>query len=81
MYPDLNMSLSCLTFVMNISQSFVNLCKKGKSFEVVGKSMKDSPKLTLNNAQHERIQTIRVSYSGKEMFQNVEMAKFPILDF
>ena len=66
---------------MNISQSFVTLCQKDKSFKIVGKSMQDSPNLTLNNAQHERIQTIRVSYLGKVMFQKVKMAKFPISDF
>ena len=55
MCPNLNLSLSCPTLPMNKSQSFVALCQKGKSFEAVGKSMQDSPNLTLNNAQHERI--------------------------
>ena len=81
MYPDLNLSLSCPALLMNKSQSFVTLCQKGKSFEVVGKSMQDSPNLTLNNAQHERIQIIRVSYLGEEMFQKVKRAKFQISDF
>ena len=53
---------------MNKSQSFVTLCQKGKSFEVVSMSMQDSPNLTLNNAQHK---VIRVSYLGEEMFQKV----------
>ena len=43
--------------------------------------MQDSPNLTLNNAQHERIQIIRDSYLGEEMFQKVKIAKFPISDF
>ena len=50
MYPDLNLSLSCPALLMNKIQSFVTLCQKGKSFEVVDKSMKDTPNLTLNNA-------------------------------
>ena len=56
---------------MNKSQSFVTLCQKGKSFEVVSMSMQDSPNLTLNNAQHKIIKIIRVSYLGEEMFQKV----------
>ena len=70
MHPDLNLSLYCPALLMNKSQSFVTLWQKGKSFEDVGKSMHDSPNLTLNNAQHERIQIIRVSYLGEKMFQN-----------
>ena len=74
MYPDLNINLSCPALMMNISQSFVTLCQKGKSFEVVGKSMQDSPKLPLDNAHHERIKKIKVSYSGEDMFQKVKIA-------
>ena len=81
MYPDLNLSLPCPALLINIIQSFVTLCKKGKSFEVVGKSMKDSPNLTLNNAHHERIQITRVSYLVEEMLQKVKIAKFQISDF
>ena len=66
---------------MNKSQSFVTLCQKDKSFEAIGKSTQGSPNLTLNNAQHERIQIIRVSYLGEEMFQKVKIPKFPISDF
>ena len=66
---------------MNKSQSFVTLCQKDKSFEVIGKSMQGSPNLTLNNAPHERIQIIRVSYLGEEMFQKVKIPKLPISDF
>ena len=69
MYPDLNLSLSCIALLMNKSQPFVTLCQKGKTFEVVGKCMQDSPNLALNNAQHERIEIIRVSYLGEEMFR------------
>ena len=59
----------------------MTLCQKGKSFKVVGKSRQDSPNLTLNNAQHERIQIISVSYLGEEMFQKVQIPKLPISDF
>ena len=67
------MSLSCPALLMNISQSFVTLCQEGKSFEVVGKSMQDSPKIILHNAQHEIIQIIRLSFSGEEMLQKVKI--------
>ena len=82
MYPDLKINLStCPALLANISQSFVTLCQKGKSFEVIGKSMQDSTNLTLNYAQHENIQTtMRVSYLVKEMFQTVKVAKFPNSD-
>ena len=63
------------------SQLFVTLWQNAKSFEVVVESMQDSHNLTLNNAQHERIQIIRVIYLGEEMFQKVKIAKFPISDF
>ena len=43
--------------------------------------MQGSPNLTLNNAQHERIQIIRVSYLVEEMRQKVKIAKFQISDF
>ena len=66
---------------MTKSQSFVTLCQKGTSSEVVGKSMQGSPNLTLNNAQHEIIQIIRVSYLVEEMFQKPKVTKFPIFDF
>ena len=66
---------------MNKSKSFLTLCQKGKSFEAVDKSMQDSPNLTLNNAQHEIIQIIRVIEIGVQMFQKVEITKFPISEF
>ena len=72
MYPDLNQSLPCPALLMNKSQSYVTLCQKGYSFEDFGKSRQDSPNLTLNNAQHEIIQMIRVSYLGEKMFQKVK---------
>ena len=81
MYPDLNMSLSCIALLMNIIQSFVTLYQKGKSFQAVGKSMQDSPTITLNNAQHGRIRIIRVSYFGEKMFQKLKIAKFIFLVF
>ena len=61
MCPNLNLSLSCPTLPMNKSQSFVALCQKGKSFEAVGKSMQDSPNLTLNNAHHEIVSFTKLS--------------------
>ena len=66
---------------MNKSKSFFTQCQRGKSFEAVGKSMQDSPNLTLNNAQHEIIQIIRVNELGVQMFQKIEIANFPISDF
>ena len=66
---------------MNISKSFVTLCQKGKSFEVVGKPMQDSPNLTLNNAQHEIFEIIKVSYLWEEIVEKVKIAEFPISDF
>ena len=43
--------------------------------------MQGSPNLTLNNAPHEGIQIIRVSYLGEEIIQKVKIPKFPISDF
>ena len=59
----------------------MTLCQKGKSFKVVGKSMQDSPNLTLNNAKNERIQIVRVRYLGEEMFHEAKIAKLSISDF